>query len=192
MTLSNAGFFGHYLNKQKKGIKGTARGEQLSYDEALAIIRQCAILYVHLEVILCQMCRFLKVASGKTVEDLQEFTQKWVTQWVLDEADVDDVACSRVPTPTWVKTETVTIPKKTMEAASKILIEHLSVDNGIEEVGGTKWWQVRGSDLKGEFIEMAKDSLLRQKKADEAKAAGREPEPDRVLLYIHGQHLSSS
>lgn len=67
--------------------------------------------------------------------------------------------------------------------------QHLAVDGSTEEVGGSKWWQFRGTELKGEFIEMAKDQLVRQKAAAEAKAAGKEPEAERVLLYIHGTLL---
>lgn len=140
----------------------------MSYDEGLAIIRQ-----------------FLEVASTHTIEDLQELV---LAAKLSNVADVlYRFTQNKIPTPTWVKTETVTIPQKTIDAAAKILNAHLAVDDSTKEVGGEKWWQFRGTELKGEFIEMAKDQLVRQKAAKEAKAAGKEPEADRVLLYIHGR-----
>lgn len=56
----------------------------------------------------------------------------------------------------------------------------------MKDIGGKKWWTVRGRSLSGEFVEMAKDQLAREQAEEEARAEGREPEASRVLLYIHG------
>ncbi|RJE25900.1 Lipase esterase family protein [Aspergillus sclerotialis] len=106
---------------------------------------------------------FLVYASKYPVEDLQAFSRQ------------------RVPSPHWVKNETVTIPEKYLTAAASNVIDQLG-PKGIERIGGKEWWQWRGrgpSPLKGEFIEMRKDHQERK----HAKC-------NRVMLYIHGGAFS--
>jgi acetyl esterase/lipase len=58
------------------------------------------------------------------------------------------------------------------------LIEQLG-HKGINQVGGTKWWQWRrkGAELKAEWIEMRGDYNTRKKNNDRGR---------RVMLYVHG------
>ncbi|WVQ66490.1 uncharacterized protein L199_004671 [Kwoniella botswanensis] len=95
--------------------------------------------------------RFLEFASHHGVEEVQGFTAMWV------------------PTPHWVRRETVTIPDIKLRAAEDILAKHLSTygpegeqGGGLKLIGGEKWWRVRGRTLEGEWIEMQKDYLKRK------------------------------
>ncbi|RMZ75501.1 hypothetical protein DV737_g5258, partial [Chaetothyriales sp. CBS 132003] len=103
---------------------------------------------------------FLVYASHKTVDDLQSFT------------------ANIVPHPPWVCTENVTIPASLLTIAADTIIANLGND-GIEQIGGRKWWQWRqtASPLKAEWIEMRAD--YHQRKRTNAKS-------DRVMLYVHG------
>ena len=91
-----------------------------------------------------------------------------------------------MPAPSWVRTEKVTIPEEVIDEAATILNKHFETDDVIRDIGGKKWWTVRGRPLTGEFVEMAKDRLVRERAEEEARAEGKEPEASRVLLYIHG------
>ncbi|WWC65650.1 uncharacterized protein I303_108271 [Kwoniella dejecticola CBS 10117] len=95
--------------------------------------------------------RFLGFASHHGVEEVQSFTAMWV------------------PTPHWVRRETVTIPDTNIRAAEDILARHLSTygpegesGGGLKLVGGGKWWRIRGRTLEGEWIEMQKDYIKRK------------------------------
>lgn len=91
-----------------------------------------------------------------------------------------------MPAPSWVRTEKVTIPEEVIDEAATILNKHFETDDVIRDIGGKMWWTVRGRPLTGEFVEMAKDRLVRERAEEEANAEGKEPEASRVLLYIHG------
>ncbi|PLB55289.1 arylacetamide deacetylase [Aspergillus steynii IBT 23096] len=106
---------------------------------------------------------FLAYASKHTVEDIQAFTTQWV------------------PSPHWVRTETITIPNEYLAAAATALVNELG-PHGIKRVGGKEWWQWRGpaEDLKGEWIEMRNDHNERK------RANGDHPSQKRIMLYIHG------
>ncbi|KAJ5805316.1 hypothetical protein N7474_011203 [Penicillium riverlandense] len=104
--------------------------------------------------------KFLVYASKHPIEDLQSFTSQ------------------SVPSPHWVRTETVTIPEESLSAAADALSKQLG-PRGIARVGGEKWWQWRGpsEELKGEWIEMRSDY-------NKTKKSGQRS--NRVMLYIHG------
>jgi acetyl esterase/lipase len=104
--------------------------------------------------------KFLNYASHHTVEEIQSFTAPWV------------------PSPQWVKVENVTIPEKNISSAADALISQLGTQ-GIEKVGGTKWWQWRDSSqpLRAEWIEMTADFNARNKLGGKSR---------RVMLYVHG------
>ncbi|OQE00478.1 hypothetical protein PENVUL_c051G05857 [Penicillium vulpinum] len=104
--------------------------------------------------------QFLFYASKHPVEDLQAFTRQWV------------------PSPHWVKTETVTIPDEFLSSAADAVTKQLG-PKGVMRVGGEKWWQWRGpsEQLKGEWIEM-------RSHYNQTDGAGRHC--NRVMLYIHG------
>lgn len=104
--------------------------------------------------------QFLDYSSRHTVEDLQAFTQQWV------------------PVPTWVRTQDVEIPPQFMKRSANLLKKQLG-NNGLERVGGEKWWQWRRleSPMHAEWIEMKKD--YNERKRDGTKC-------DRVILYVHG------
>ncbi|WWC93021.1 uncharacterized protein L201_007985 [Kwoniella dendrophila CBS 6074] len=94
--------------------------------------------------------KFLEFSSHHGVEEVQSFTAMWV------------------PTPHWVRRETVTIPETNIRAAEDILAKHLSTygpegeqGDGLKLIGGANWWKVRGRTLEGEWIEMQKDYLKR-------------------------------
>lgn len=124
--------------------------------------------------------QFLAFAATNTVEDLQSFTRQ------------------KVPTPNWVMSRLRTIPEETLSEAASILKKQLSVDDGLAEVGGEKWWQVRalywrfarrahplydqmrGIGLQGEWIEMVKDNKARMKLP---------VEKHRYLLYSECKQL---
>ncbi|KAL8286505.1 hypothetical protein RQP46_004522 [Phenoliferia psychrophenolica] len=72
--------------------------------------------------------------------------------------------------------EVATIPDETVDESARLLRTYLEQEtNGIELIGGRKWWTIRGRALTGEWIEMKKDFV---------KRAGKPAE--RTLLYIHG------
>ncbi|OQV07520.1 hypothetical protein CLAIMM_11943 [Cladophialophora immunda] len=106
------------------------------------------------------MRTFLHYASHHTVEDLQSFTAQWV------------------PSPSWVRTENVTITADHVSKAAKTIAEQLG-PAGIEQVGGTQWWQWRpkGADLKAEWVEMR--AHYNEHKREGTKSR-------RIMLYIHG------
>ncbi|KAJ6059431.1 hypothetical protein N7444_003070 [Penicillium canescens] len=104
--------------------------------------------------------QFLYYASKHPVEDLQAFTRQWV------------------PSPHWVRTETITIPDEFLSSAGDAIVKQLG-QKGVTRVGGEKWWQWRGpsEELKGEWIEM-RNHYNETKKANQRS--------NRVMLYIHG------
>ncbi|GAA5859340.1 hypothetical protein JCM8547_001992 [Rhodosporidiobolus lusitaniae] len=108
---------------------------------------------------------FLAYAAKHGVAELQKFT------------------ASRVPAPTWVSRQVVTVPNENVDKAAELLREALAVDpRTVELVGGERWWTLRGRNLTGEWIEMKKDKLKR----------GANP-PEKVLFYLHGgAHFFSS
>ncbi|CAG8947504.1 unnamed protein product [Penicillium salamii] len=103
---------------------------------------------------------FLQYASKHPVEDLQAFTRQWV------------------PSPHWVRTESITIPAEIVSSAAEAVTKQLG-PKGIIRIGGEKWWQWRGpaEDLKGEWIEM-------RNHYNETKKANKRC--NRVMLYVHG------
>lgn len=103
---------------------------------------------------------FLDYASHHTVEDLQAFTSQWV------------------PSPSWVRTENVTIPSVHIAHAAETIIAQLGPE-GVQQVGGQKWWQWRpkDDDLKAEWIEMRAHYNEQKKKGGRSR---------RIMLYIHG------
>ncbi|KAK4619435.1 AB hydrolase superfamily protein [Fulvia fulva] len=104
--------------------------------------------------------QFLDYSAKHPVEDLQSFTAQWV------------------PVPTWVKTQDVEIPPQFLTRSANVIRKQLG-SNGIERVGGEKWWQWRRSEapLHAEWIEMKKDYNERKRMGIKC---------DRVILYIHG------
>ncbi|KAA8644541.1 hypothetical protein EYZ11_006891 [Aspergillus tanneri] len=107
--------------------------------------------------------KFLFYASKHTVEDIQAFSAQWV------------------PSPHWVRTETVHISNRYLTSAAEVLIDELG-PRGIDRVGGKEWWQWRGpaEDLQGEWIEMRNDHNERK------RANGDNRGRRRIMLYIHG------
>ncbi|KAK2809510.1 hypothetical protein FQN50_003778 [Emmonsiellopsis sp. PD_5] len=104
--------------------------------------------------------QFLEYASLHPVESLQMFTAQWV------------------PSPSWVKVDSVVVPQDFLTSAADILIIQLGAE-GVSEVGGSKWWQWRGAkpDLQGEWVEMRSD--FNERRALNVRC-------NRVMLYIHG------
>ncbi|CAK1359750.1 unnamed protein product [Cercospora beticola] len=104
--------------------------------------------------------QFLDYSSKHTVEELQAFTAQWV------------------PVPTWVRTQDVEVPPQFLKRSANLLRKQLGSD-GMEQVGGEKWWQWRKPDtpLHAEWIEMKKDHQERKREGKQC---------DRVILYIHG------
>ncbi|KAE8325171.1 hypothetical protein BDV39DRAFT_216718 [Aspergillus sergii] len=109
---------------------------------------------------------FLAYAAKHSVEDLQSFTSQ------------------RVPSPHWVRTETVTIPTQYLSSAATALIDQLG-PKGLSQVGGKEWWQWRGpgDDLQGEWVEMRNDYNERTRAR---KIHGIHPSQKRIMFYIHG------
>ena len=103
---------------------------------------------------------FLDYASHHTVEDLQAFTSQWV------------------PSPSWVRTENVVIPTTHITKAAETIIAQLG-PQGLQQVGGKKWWQWRpkDDDLKAEWIEMRAHYNEQKKKGGRSR---------RIMLYVHG------
>ncbi|KIW99153.1 uncharacterized protein Z519_00816 [Cladophialophora bantiana CBS 173.52] len=106
------------------------------------------------------MRSFLYYASHHTVEDIQSFTAQWV------------------PSPAWVRTEGVTITTDYVCKAAKTITDQLG-PTGIEQIGGTQWWQWRpkGADLKAEWVEMRTHYNEQKKRGTKSR---------RIMLYIHG------
>ncbi|KAI9659631.1 MAG: hypothetical protein M1831_003712 [Alyxoria varia] len=104
--------------------------------------------------------QFLTFASHQTVDDLQAFTSQWV------------------PRPTWVRIESVDIPKSHINDAADLLAKELGPE-GVRQVGGTQWWQWRQPEmpLKADWIEMKKDYNLRKQRGGSC---------ERCMLYVHG------
>ncbi|KAJ5758523.1 hypothetical protein N7520_005679 [Penicillium odoratum] len=104
--------------------------------------------------------QFLYYASKHPVEDIQAFTRQ------------------SVPSPHWVRSETITIPNEHLSTAAEVLCKQLG-PKGIVRVGGQKWWQWRGpsDDLKGDWIEM-------RSHYNETKKSGERC--NRIMLYVHG------
>jgi len=99
-------------------------------------------------------------ASKHPVEDIQAFTRQGV------------------PSPHWVRTETVNISDEFLVPAAATISKQLG-PKGLVRVGGEKWWQWRGpgEDLKGEWIEMRSHYNETQKSQQRC---------NRIMLYIHG------
>lgn len=103
--------------------------------------------------------RFLEYGSRHTVEQVQSFT------------------ANKIPTPSWVSKEEVTITKTHLDKAAAFIKTDLG-EYGARLFGGTEWWQYRMDALKGEWIEMKKDRRKREH---------HEPgHVDRIILYLHG------
>ncbi|KAB8214730.1 hypothetical protein BDV33DRAFT_228082 [Aspergillus novoparasiticus] len=109
---------------------------------------------------------FLAYAAKHSVEDLQSFTSQ------------------KVPSPHWVRTETVTIPTQYLSSAATALIDQLG-PKGLSQVGGKEWWQWRGpvDELQGEWVEMRNDYNERTRAR---KIHGIHPSQKRIMFYIHG------
>ncbi|OAX79466.1 hypothetical protein ACJ72_06217 [Emergomyces africanus] len=104
--------------------------------------------------------QFLTYSSLHTVESLQAFTCQWV------------------PSPRWVKVDSVIVPEDHLDSAADLLIIQLGPE-GISQVGGNKWWKWRGKrpSLKGEWVEMQRDFVDRQRPGVRS---------NRIMLYLHG------
>ncbi|KAJ6265026.1 hypothetical protein Dda_1181 [Drechslerella dactyloides] len=102
--------------------------------------------------------RFLIYASHRTVEELQAFTAQYV------------------PVPSWVHVEEATIDEKWLDEAAEHLVTQLGPD-GVERVGGRRWWRWRVKELKAEWIEMRKHYNERMEHVSWAP---------RTMLYVHG------
>lgn len=94
------------------------------------------------------------------MEDIQNFTSQWV------------------PHPRWVKVEEVNIPSEHLFESARLLASQLGQD-GVNQVGGTKWWQWRpeGGSLKAEWIEMRSNYEKRKQAGDKGK---------KIMFYVHG------
>jgi acetyl esterase/lipase len=101
---------------------------------------------------------FISNAGKHPVEAIQAFTSSYI------------------PVAPWVRVDLITIPNSFSQSAAEHLCHQLG-PNGVEEVGGSKWWQWRkdDQDLKADWIEMQKDYHARG--SDNG---------NRVLLYLHG------
>ncbi|SCZ98254.1 BZ3500_MvSof-1268-A1-R1_Chr3-2g06251 [Microbotryum saponariae] len=109
--------------------------------------------------------KFLLYASTHPLGELQKFT------------------AHHVPVPRFVSRKVVTISDGCISRATHLLVKALSIDpKTIEQVGGVKWWTMRGRPLTAEWIEMRKYKIAR---GDQS--------PERILFYIHGgAHFFSS
>lgn len=57
--------------------------------------------------------------------------------------------------PHWVSKEVVEVAGENIEEAAQVLRKQLEADpGGLERVGGGDWWQIRGTALTGEWIEV--------------------------------------
>lgn len=99
-------------------------------------------------------------ASHQTVEQFQAFT------------------CRRVPSPHWVKQSNIVIPAEHLVSAGYLITAELGPD-GIDRVGGEKWWQWRGDDVApcAEWVEMKSDYIERRNLGQKSR---------RIMLYVHG------
>jgi acetyl esterase/lipase len=106
------------------------------------------------------MREFLAYSAKYPVEDLQAFTRQ------------------RVPSPHWVRTESISIPQEHLSSAAANIIDQLG-PKGVSRVGGSEWWQWRGpsGDLKGEWVEMKRDYNERKQANTKCR---------RIILYVHG------
>lgn len=114
--------------------------------------------------------------SSHTVEELQSFT------------------AMHVPSPSWIHVSHATVPTDSIDRAASILRKHFAevYDGGLEELGGERWWTLRGRPLEGEWIEMRRDFLKRT--VDKTQIAVGEKEApyrqdEKVILYLHGSVL---
>lgn len=82
-----------------------------------------------------------------------------------------------IPVPSWVHHETPPIPIKDINKAADLLTRYLGPE-GVDQIGGRKWWQWRAKELKGEWIEMK--SHYHKRIRDPSNV------PKRTLLYVHG------
>lgn len=94
------------------------------------------------------------------MEDIQNFTSQWV------------------PHPRWIKVDEISIPSEHITKSAHLLAAQLGQD-GVNQVGGTKWWQWRpeGGTLKAEWIEMRSNYDRRKQGGDKGT---------KVMLYVHG------
>lgn len=83
-----------------------------------------------------------------------------------------------MPHPTWTRVENVHIPETSISKAADLLRAQLGPE-GIEAIGGTKWWLWRRKnvELQGEWIEMRSDYNKRTKTGSKGR---------RIMMYIHG------
>ena len=89
-----------------------------------------------------------------------------------------------VPSPTWVRKQTVTIPFQGCIDKAELLLEQQLQSYGplsAQRIGGMQWWKVRGRELEGEWIEMKKDYVKRKASTPEVQK-----DQERVMLYVHG------
>lgn len=172
-------FFSH-LRHHRSLRNSDSPESEVSYAEGIAIIRS-----------------FLEFASKHTVEEIQSFTK------------------AKVPVPSWVIHEHVVLDEKHTTRAAEVLREEFDDLQSTEALGcasltsslasiktnspaidghsGSQWWTFRSEGLLVEWIEMRKTKMERELQEQRDKAAGKTPEPLRVLLYIHGgaHHFSS-
>ncbi|KAI5293418.1 hypothetical protein KEM55_007109, partial [Ascosphaera atra] len=104
---------------------------------------------------------FLYYASLRTVEEMQAFTSQ------------------KISPPGWAKVIIDTIPDDIMRSAANLVINQLGQD-GLNRVGGKKWWQWRGhkdTALGAEWIETMHDFEERKRIGDTGT---------RIVMYVHG------
>jgi acetyl esterase/lipase len=95
-----------------------------------------------------------------------------------------------VPSPSWIQINHATVPADSIDRAADILRKHFAdLYDGADELGGERWWTLRGRPLEGEYIEMRRDFLKRtldktQIAVGEKEAPYRQDE--KVILYLHG------
>lgn len=77
-----------------------------------------------------------------------------------------------------MKVDKLRVPEDHLASAADLIIIQLGSE-GLSQVGGNKWWRWRGknSSLEGEWVEMQRDFVERQRKGVRS---------NRVMLYIHG------
>jgi acetyl esterase/lipase len=66
-----------------------------------------------------------------------------------------------VPSPSWIQINHATVPADSIDRAADILRKHFAdLYDGADELGGERWWTLRGRPLEGEYIEMRRDLYL--------------------------------
>lgn len=139
----------------------TLPGNQLRYEEGLRVVR-----------------RFLEFASQHGVEEVQGFTAQPVPvpskhphrhsapsgrrppgSRRVRQPGRRTLRAASLTCTGWVRRQVDTIPDELIDKAASILKKHLATygkdGDGLKLVGGSKWWQVRGRELEGEWIEVS-------------------------------------